>query len=213
MLLFDNDLPRINGKVRLMHAIPTAPNIDVYANGNLIYSNLGFGRITDYLDIPAGKYDIELYEAGKKESPLLKTKFEVTVNCLNTIAVTDDKNQIVLFVLDDTHTISNPLLSSVRFVNLSPDSEPLSLKLHEDTVLFEQVGYLQENNYYPISPDIYNFIVYTANGTFEKYINNIKLRKAQFVTIYIIGLFNGTPKEGYILVTDGVMQNTRKVKL
>ena len=211
MVLFDDSLPRLSGKIRLMHAVPDAPNVDVYSNGKLIYSNLGFGSITDYLNLPAENYRIQLYKTGTKSRPLITEAFKVEPNGVYTIAVTYENNEISFFVLDDTHSVSNPLLSSVRFINLSPDSPLLSLRLPDNTVLFNETSYLETNDYYPMSPGIYNFIVISADGAFEKYISNVRLRKSQFITIYIIGLFNKSPQIGYILVRDDIMKNTRLI--
>ena len=49
MYMFRDSLPRVDGKIRLLHAIPDAPSVDIYANGKLIYSNLSFGKVTDYI--------------------------------------------------------------------------------------------------------------------------------------------------------------------
>lgn len=211
MMLFDDSLPRVNGKVRLLHAIPDGPNVDVYFNGKLIYSNLAFGTITEYISIPADKYKVQLYKAGTKSRPLITEPSEVQPNGVYTIAVTYENGEISFFVLDDTHNITNPLLSSVRFINLSPDSPLLSLRLPENVALFDEVSYLETNEYYPISPGIYNFLVVSDDGSFAKYISNIRLRKAQFITIYIIGLFNKRPQIGYVLVQDDTMKNTRLI--
>lgn len=211
MMLFDDSLPRVNGKVRLLHAVPDGPNVDVYFNGKLIYSNLAFGTITKYIQMPPDKYKVQLYKAGTKSRPLITESFEVQANGVYTIAITYENGEISFFVLDDTHSINNPLLSSVRFINLSPDSPLLSLRLPENIVLFDEASYLETNEYYPISPGIYNFLVVSDDGLFSKYISNIRLRRSQFITIYIIGLFNKRPQVGYILVEDDMMKNTRLI--
>lgn len=211
MMLFDDSLPRVNGKVRLMHAIPNGPDVDVYANGKLIYSGLSFGTVTEYITMSANQYRVQLYKAGTKSRPLITETLNIEPNGVYTLAITYENGEISFFVLDDTHSVKNPLLSSVRFINLSPDSQLLSLRLPENIVLFDEVAYLETNEYYPISPGIYNFIVITADGSFSKYISNVRLRRSQFITIYIIGLFNKSPQVGYILVQDDIMKNTRLI--
>ena len=80
MMLFDDSLPRVNGKVRLLHAIPDGPNVDVYFNERLIYSNLAFGTITEYMQMSANKYKVQLYKAGTKSRPLITEPFEIQPN-------------------------------------------------------------------------------------------------------------------------------------
>ena len=54
-----------------------------------------------------------------------------------------------------------------------------------------------------ISSGIYNLQVTIASDeSVKKYINNISFDNGNFYTIYIIGLFNDTPKLGYLLTVD-----------
>lgn len=54
------------GYVRVIHTVPDAPNVDIYANNKLIINNLAYGSYTDYLPVPEGTYKISLYVAGTK---------------------------------------------------------------------------------------------------------------------------------------------------
>jgi len=44
------------GYVRVIHTVPDAPNVDIYADDKLIINNLAYGSYTDYLPIPEGTY-------------------------------------------------------------------------------------------------------------------------------------------------------------
>ena len=91
----------------------------------------------------------------------------------------------------------------LRFMNLSPNSPLLSLSLPNNTELFNSVEYLETTGYYMISSGIYNLQVTIASDeSVKKYINNISFDNGNFYTIYIIGLFNDTPKLGYLLTVD-----------
>ena len=46
--------PRTTAMVRVLHASPDAPNVDVYADGGKILSDVPFGGLSDYLKVPAG---------------------------------------------------------------------------------------------------------------------------------------------------------------
>lgn len=50
--------------VRVIHASPDAPNVDVYVDGALAIQNLAFGEATDLLPIPAGTRNIQVTPAG-----------------------------------------------------------------------------------------------------------------------------------------------------
>lgn len=202
MILFEEKLPRGEGQIRIIHAIPNGPAVDVYADGKLIYKNLIFANVTKYIDVPAGTYKIQLYKAGSKNNLLITENYQVILGSVSTIAVTYANNEISFFALDDTHNTFRPKFASVRFINLSPDSQLLSLRLPENIVLFNEAAYLETNEGYPLAEGIYNFVVVNADDSFEKYISNIDLKKDDNITIYVVGLFKGRPKAGYILLKD-----------
>lgn len=204
MFLFRDSLPKLNGHLRIIHAVPDAPAVDIYLNKLLTFPGIKFGNVTNYLNVLPNTYNIEIYPAGTHNKPIITESFQVNPNSVSTIVVTYENNEIAFFTLDDTHADTNPLLSFIRFINVSPTAPLLSLSLPDSRVLFNQTSYLETNDYYPTSPGIYNFIVSTADGDYSKYISNINLSANMFITIYIIGLYNKKPPLGYILVTDGI---------
>ena len=49
MSLFNRNAPVTDSNIRILHAVPTANPIDIYANGNLIASNVSFGKLNTLL--------------------------------------------------------------------------------------------------------------------------------------------------------------------
>lgn len=52
-----------NGTVTVVHGVPGA-TVDVYVNGDATLEGFEPGTVTDPLDLPAGSYDVEIFEAG-----------------------------------------------------------------------------------------------------------------------------------------------------
>lgn len=53
-----------NVKVRVIHGSPDAPNVDILANDSKVLSNVPFKTASDYLVVPAGKYNFKVNVAG-----------------------------------------------------------------------------------------------------------------------------------------------------
>lgn len=51
-------------RVRFFHAVPGAPNVDVYANDQLLAVNLAFGVDSVYFNLPAGELNFSVTETG-----------------------------------------------------------------------------------------------------------------------------------------------------
>ena len=205
MFLFRESLPKIKGYVRFIHAIPDAPSVDIYFDDKLIFTGLSFGNVTNYIAITPQTYSVRLFVSGTHDNPLITESVQIAPNSMTTINITYENNEIAFFSIDDTHTMSNSLLSYVRFINVAPTAPLLSLSLPDGRVLFNQTSYLETNDYYPTSPGIYNCIVSTSDVNISKYISNVKLDKNMFITIYMIGLYKKKPPLGYILVRDDLI--------
>ncbi len=52
--------------VRVVHASPGSPAVDVYAEGNAtpLFSNIAYGGASVYIQVPQGTYNLEVRAAG-----------------------------------------------------------------------------------------------------------------------------------------------------
>ncbi|WP_090505050.1 DUF4397 domain-containing protein [Natronorubrum sediminis] len=79
LFLDDDNSPVDPGtaRVRVLHASPDAPPVDVVAgeNGDALFENVAFGE-SGYVEVPDGEYTLEIYPAGDREASV----FEVDVS-------------------------------------------------------------------------------------------------------------------------------------
>ena len=203
-MLFRQNLPNLQSKIRLLHAIPSAPAVDIYLNGTLLGKNIAFSDITCYENIAAGNYEVQLYKTGTYDKPLITSNIDILPKSSHTINVVTLGGNINIFPLNDANVKGQITNCFLRFIHLSPNAPLVSLSLSNDTVLFGNVEYLETTGYYPLSPAIYDFKVSLSSlAGLYKYINDKELKNGRFYTIYIIGLLNKNPGLGYLLVEDG----------
>ncbi|ELY45905.1 DUF4397 domain-containing protein [Natronorubrum bangense] len=79
LFLDDDNSPVDPGtaRVRVLHASPDAPAVDVVAgeNGDALFENVAFGE-SGYTEVPEGEYTLEIYPAGDREA----SAFEIDVS-------------------------------------------------------------------------------------------------------------------------------------
>jgi hypothetical protein len=64
-------LPANTARLRLVHASPDAPDVDVaVTGGNLLLQSVGYGETSPYIQIPTGTYDLEARIAGTTDLAL-----------------------------------------------------------------------------------------------------------------------------------------------
>jgi hypothetical protein len=76
LFLDDDNSPVDPGtaRVRVLHASPDAPAVDVVAgeNGDALFENVGFGE-SGYTEVPEGEYTLDIYPAGDRETSVFET--------------------------------------------------------------------------------------------------------------------------------------------
>ena len=202
---FSKSLPRVETSVRILHAVPNAPNVDVYLNGSLLTSNLAFGKISKYSVFSPGEYEFQLFPTGTYDQPLLSQTVQLIANANYTVSIVTLSNDLYLFRLKDSNIPATKSQASLRFINLSSNAPLLSLALPNGITLFNQAEYLETTGYYPLSAGIYNFeVLLGSSQVTTKFIKNITLDGGRFYSIYIIGVFNDKPPLGYLLFDDAI---------
>jgi hypothetical protein len=93
LLLVDNTtIPTPgNAKVRVVHASPDAPNVDVLVDDSIVLTNVAFKEFSDYLEVPAGARNFKVNATGTASTvidvtPTLGDGSIYTVVALNTLA-------------------------------------------------------------------------------------------------------------------------------
>ena len=60
----DTTTPVSEARVRVVHASPDAPNVDVVVDGTTVLSNVPFGAASDYLPVDGGNRQLQVRPAG-----------------------------------------------------------------------------------------------------------------------------------------------------
>ncbi|MDD3172330.1 MAG: DUF4397 domain-containing protein [Herbinix sp.] len=206
--MYNNTKYRYNensmGYVRVIHTVPDAPNVDIYANDKLIINNLSYGDYTDYLDIPEGTYKISLYVAGTKNSPVLANMVTVNKNSILTVAAVGTLSEIGLLAITDANSPKKTGQAMIRFLHLSPNAPAVDITLPNGTVIFSNVSFKHITPYIDVTPMNYTLQVRVA-GTSNVVLTvpNVILAADKFYTVYAIGLAGEEPELEALLLLDG----------
>ncbi|HZG59455.1 MAG TPA: DUF4397 domain-containing protein [Anoxybacillus sp.] len=136
--------------VRVFHASPNAPAVDVYVNGQKVLQELKYKQLSKYLKVPTGQHRIDIYPSGQTTSPVLSEMVYILPSLRYTIAVVGNVNNLQLLPFFD-----NPYVSygetKVRFVHLSPNAPAVDIAVKDGNVLFNNVRYKEVSDYVKVS--------------------------------------------------------------
>jgi hypothetical protein len=190
--------------LRLLHAVPNAPAVDVYANGQKIASDLSYSNFTPYLEIKPDVYRIEIYPTGEKNTPVLRSELAIRPGTILTCAVVGTLKTISLFPIPEPVIPVPPSRLGLKFIHLSPDAPAVDLTLSTGTVLFEDVPFKTYTHYIPLPPGIYNFQVKISDtDKTVLFVPNQRLYPDRFYSFYVIGLAGGKPGLQGLVPLDG----------
>jgi hypothetical protein len=191
------------GNVRILHAVPDAPNVDIYADDALIANDLAYGEYTDYLELPEGKHKIELFVAGTINEPVLKNVLTVVGDTYLTVAATGTLDNMGFVGIVDADMIMNPGKAMIRFAHLSPDAPAVDITLQNGTVIFQDVSFKEITSYLDVLPMDYTLQVRVAGTeTTVLTVPNVNVEEGNFYTVYAIGLVEEEPELEALLLVD-----------
>jgi hypothetical protein len=194
---------QMNSYVRILHASPNAPAVDIYANGDVIVKNLAYKEFTQYLPVPSGNYNVTVYPTGKTENPVIDTDIYIPDNGLTNLAAIGELPDIRLFQVSESIIPANYGNPCVRFVHLSPNAPAVDIKLEDDTIVYEDVSYKDVTNYVCVPAETYSFkVTPTGSDDVVLTIPNVQLNSNNLYTIYAAGLVGGSPELEVLLISE-----------
>ena len=186
--------------VRVFHAAPQAPNVDVYVNDQMVFSNLAFGDFTRYVYLDEVEYNVSVYLAGQKDRPVINQMVDVPSQQIFTIAATGNLDNLGLLVIPDKVSKSpSQNYSSVRVIHLSPNAPGVDILVDGDT-LFEDISFGEGTDYVDLNPGTYNVNVVLNTDKSVVLPLKVTLNPDKIYTIYIIG---NPPTLQAVQVVDG----------
>lgn len=192
--------------VRVLHASPNAPAVDVYLNDTPTFRNITYREFSEYVPLTGGGlYNIKVFPAGTKTNPIVNENLFIPEGKIYTVAAIGDPSNISLLLVEDSPL--SPIIvgkASVRFVHLSPDAPNVDVTLPNGTKLFSNVGYKGITKYIPAAAGTYTIQAKpTGTNNVILTVPNIRVAPNKFYTIYMVGYASKTPGLQVLIPLDG----------
>ncbi|RZK41545.1 MAG: DUF4397 domain-containing protein [Pedobacter sp.] len=177
----------------IVNASPNTEKLDVYVDNTKVTSsnsNFTFGAKIDYLSTYSGTRRMTI---TKKDSsaPLRSESFILAPQFGYTLFIIDRLADVKFLLLPDNLTKPSKGKASIRFANLSPDSDPLTLSIENSPAyLITNIAFKNYSN--PIMVDIGDKVTFQirdhATGDLILNLSDLKIEEEKIYTIYVNGL-------------------------
>lgn len=174
----------------IVNASPSKEKLDVYVdNTKVTTTDFTFGSKIDYLTAYSGRRIMTIKQKGSDKT-LVSEPFILDPQYGYSLFIIDRFPDVKLMLLPDNLTKPPQGKGSVRFANLSPDSDPLTLSIDINPALITNIAFKNYSN--AIFIDYGNSVNFQVRdhktGELIAILTNVKIEEGKIYTIYVNGL-------------------------
>lgn len=195
-------------KVRVVHASPDAPAVDVLVNGTAAFTNAPFTGITDYAELDAGSYNVQVVPTGETEPVVIDADVTLDAGTNYSVVAVGTLENIEPLVLVDDSSAPAEGMAHVRFVHASPDAPAVDIAVADGgPVIFENVAFKGSAGYTPVDAGTYDLEARLAGtDTVALSVPGVSLEAGKAYTVFAMGLVDGEPALQAVLAEDALAQ-------
>jgi hypothetical protein len=158
-----DDVTSQTAQLRVLHASPDAPNVDVYVDSVKVLSNVPYPTLSSYLTVTAGTHHIQVNAAGTTTTVINVSPTLANGGAYTAIAANFVANIEPLLATDAT---TPPPSGDVRLrvIHASPDAGPVDI-LANGAVVLSNVPFGTISSYLTIPAGTYAIQVNVAGTT------------------------------------------------
>ena len=201
--------PSTNAQVRVVHASPDAPNVDVLVDNAVVLSNVPFKASSNFLAVPAGSRNVKVRAAGTSTT-VIDANAPLTADKAYTIIATGRVASIAPLVLEDN--LTNPAAGNIklRLVHGSPTAGNVDIyvtapgaDINTATPTVPNVAFRAASGYLEVPAGTYRVrITPVGTKTVAIDVNNVTLTSGQIRTAVAVDAVGGGTPLSAILLAD-----------
>jgi hypothetical protein len=186
-----------DARVRVIHASPDAPTVDVLVNDSVAIEDLSFGSVTDYVPLGEGTYSIKVRPANSDGPDVISTSVNLEGGKDYTVAAVNPLASISAEVYEDQNFLNNKNSAKLRVFHLSPGAPAVDVALKGGAVLLGNLSYKEVSEYLTLNPGTYDLEVRVAGtNTVDLDIPGVTVDKNKVYQVYAVGVVGGSPEFG-----------------
>ncbi len=149
-----------NATIRVVHASPGAPEVDLLVDGQPLAESIAFGNVTDYVPLTPEQHQIQVVPTGQTaEAAVVDEELDVDSGTAHIVAVRGLLNDIEGEIYEVNLDAIEEGKARARLINLSPDAEQVDVGVTGGDTMFNGVDFGDAGDYDEVDPGTYSFDV------------------------------------------------------
>lgn len=155
-----DDMMSGDAMVRVIHASPDAPAVDIFVDGARAIENLAFGEATDYVALPAGEHQVQVAPAGAEATDaVIDATLTLEGGVWYQVAAVGLLAEITAAVFEVDGSEVDDDKARVRVIHASPDAPGVDVAVADGPVLFENIEFPNGTDYAEVDAGTYDLQV------------------------------------------------------
>jgi hypothetical protein len=189
-------------RVRVIHASPDAPAVDIYLNDSKAITNLAYKAASDFAAVPAGSYAVKVTATGATDA-VISANLPLEAGQSYTVVAVGQLADITARVyVDDTSSLASGQ-ARLRVIHASPNTPGVDVAVTGGPVLINNLAFPDASDDLDVDAGTYNVEVRPA-GTETAALSapGLALEAGKYYTVLAVGLLGGSPALELLPVVD-----------
>jgi hypothetical protein len=184
-----------NSLVKVIHASPDAPGVDLLVDNTVAGTNLTFPNNTGYLTVNSGTRNIKVNVTGTMTT-VIEANVDFMQNKNYSVFAVNSVSNIEPLLVEDDLTVPAQGKAHVRFIHLSPDAPAVDITLTDGTIVFGNKSFKEFTAFTPLDAGTYDLQVRVAGTpTVALDLPGITLEAGKIYTFFAKGFLSGVGQQ------------------
>ena len=193
--------------LRVVHASPDAPNVDVWVDGETVLTDVPFTAVSDYLALPAGTYNVQVTATGDT-TPVIEADLTLEAGTAYTVAALGVLADITAAVFTDDLSVAAGQ-AKLRAIHLSPSAPAeVDIAVTGGDVVVPGLAYPEASGYLTLDAGEYPLEIRAAGDTAAAISFEAALTADTVVTAFAMDAEGGVQVITALDAQGGEMPNT-----
>ncbi|HKG24858.1 MAG TPA: DUF4397 domain-containing protein [Thermomicrobiales bacterium] len=182
------DETKTDATVRVVHASPGAPNVDVLVDGQPVVQDLAFGAATDYFPLADGDHKVQVTPTGQgADAALIDTDLNVDAGEAYIFVALGRLNDIEGKVYNVNIDQLDSGKARARLIHASPDAGKVSVAVTGGDELWGGVDFKDSSDYKDLDAGTYSLDVKGDDDRVLLTADNLEIAPGQVYDILLLG--------------------------
>ena len=198
-------------RVRVLHASPDAPPVDIYVDDSKAFTNLSYGQLSQYTELSPGTHNFKIYPGGTggQGRAIIDGDVDLEGGTDYTLSAIGTVQNIKPKILVDTTPAPGRNKAKARVLHASPDAPAVDVGIPGGPTLFKNISFGEATDFAEVDAGTVSLDI-RPTGTMQSVMSvpNYSLDSGNLYTFVAMGMLKGTPAFKVMPIVDSARMRT-----